>query len=211
MEKKNRSESRYKKSLSCRKFVIRHLRIFVSAGMANKRKEIRRSRIETFRDDSSLCYNGFTLIELLVVVLIIGILAAVALPQYQVAVGKARFMQLKLLASAIEKAEQVHYLAEGKYTASFSELDIDLPGVVSDDTNRVQYHSGYCTFALDEPYGYKIYCKDTSGAQVPGLVKYLNEKNFKCYTQGKPTLEKICRSLSGPNGSHNNSSYYWFD
>ena len=72
--------------------------------------------------------NGFTLIELLVVVLIIGILASVALPQYQKAVAKSRATQgLALLRPVVEAAESYH-LANGVYPTSFSELDISLPG-----------------------------------------------------------------------------------
>ncbi len=69
---------------------------------------------------------GFTLIELLVVVLIIGILAAVALPQYEKAVEKSRATEALSLLRSFGNMIQTYYLANGKYPYSFDELDLNL-------------------------------------------------------------------------------------
>ena len=70
--------------------------------------------------------HGFTLIELLVVVLIIGILAAIALPQYNKAVEKSRAMQGIVLARTLHEAQEAYYLENGEYASSKEGLAIDI-------------------------------------------------------------------------------------
>ena len=70
---------------------------------------------------------GFTLIELLVVVLIIGILAAVAVPQYQKAVEKAKFVKGFPLFRILRDNQELFHLSNGDYARSLEQLDISLP------------------------------------------------------------------------------------
>ena len=68
--------------------------------------------------------KGFTLIELLVVVLIIGILAAMAMPQYFKAVERSRMTEADQLLSSIAQAQQRKYLQINKYSTDFGVLDV---------------------------------------------------------------------------------------
>lgn len=102
------------------------------------------------------CHKGFTLIELLVVVLIIGILASVALPQYQKAVQKSRLAQLDTMIDAARKNVELYLLANGhpssglvKLTGRNSVSDFNMPGDCS--------HENYCILGDENDIFVEVY------------------------------------------------------
>ena len=72
--------------------------------------------------------GGFTLIELLVVVLIIGILAAMAMPQYFKAVERSRMAEAVTLMDSIVKAQRRKLMQTNRYAATFEGLDVSPKG-----------------------------------------------------------------------------------
>ena len=74
--------------------------------------------------------TGFTLIELLIVVLIIGILAAIAIPKFQNSKGKAYASTLKSDLRNLATAQEAYYYEKSEYANAISLLDISIsPGV----------------------------------------------------------------------------------
>ncbi len=74
-------------------------------------------------------HRGFTLIELLVVVLLIGILTAVAVPQYKIAVTKSQVSSILPIGKALVQAQYAYYMSNGNYLNNATNLDISLEGV----------------------------------------------------------------------------------
>ncbi len=124
----------------------------------NKRKTTDAGTLRAARLSSmTLCdegRSGFTLIELLVVVLIIGILSAVALPQYQKAVDKSRVATMIPLVRSLAEAKKSYYMATGTHARHFDELDFSIPSScsISDDEEYGQRASCGKLYLLLDPY-----------------------------------------------------------
>ena len=172
------------------------------------KKNTRQGNMQQIQAGREITNRGFTLIELLVVVLIIGILAAVAVPQYQKAVEKSRIAEARVVLDTARKNYQLCVLELGStecadvYTFVTDHQTVSLPGELETDTGNCPSKASPCfktkDWIYDTDYDEGFYASRI----INDVESYLLEINYSngsiiCYNAAP---KAYCNMLCGGNG-----------
>lgn len=166
--------------------------------------------------------QGFTLIELMVVVLIIGILASIAMPQYQTAILKSRLGAAIPVATSIKLGAEMDYAENRTVTDAPGDLAINPPANCSiDASGQIICPNMFIDLLTTGVVGngtgadVAVLVPNRANAEV-GFRVYLNippnEPNLagkrECWAEaGNVRAEAVCKSLSGKTSSSGNTTY----
>jgi prepilin-type N-terminal cleavage/methylation domain-containing protein len=121
--------------------------------------------------------RGFTLIELLIVVVIIGLLAAIAIPKFQNTKGKAFTASLRSDLRNLATAEEAYFYNNSTYTNVLVNLNVSLTAGVSITWGTV--NAGGWSAKITHPLAFPIECAMFMGG-VPALAPATVEGIMVC-------------------------------
>ncbi len=121
--------------------------------------------------------SGFTLIELLIVVVIIGVLAAIAIPKFQNTRGKANLAALKSDLRNMATAQEAYFYQNAVYSSSLAALNLNPSPGVTFTFGSVT--AGGWSAKVTHPQAYPIQCALFMGG-VPALAPAVVEGVINC-------------------------------
>lgn len=156
--------------------------------------------------------------EMLVVVLIMGILASIAVPQYQKAVDKARFMEALSIANSIKTAEEAFFLAYRTYTTNLNDLDIRFKHSVKSGSPTFEYWVAdqKCVAVLknidqvhdegtslgENAGNFSVWCRLSKGVNDRiGVFMFMDQATLDGHTPIPTNQRKACIVMSAYGGS----------
>ena len=150
--------------------------------------------------------GGFTLIELLVVVLIIGILAAMAMPQYFKAVERSRMAEAVTLMNSITQAQRRKFMQTNRYAEDFRGLDVSPKGATGDSyftKGDPQTGAGGNGFEIDLTDSFVAAYRMVDGSMSSSslqyqylLYRYYQSDNVSCWGNNRAG-EELCADFCG--------------